>query len=157
MKAILFLLLPLIILKTNSQINNDYSIDSFLDYLQNSGYYEVILGIKLLYGNDYAISFCKTYVAMTSDCELVVVIYMIIRTATPVKPSYTLQEENDKIDEIVNYIKQTFLDILLKNNNNDINEVNDKLEIFKNTLIKEFKKNKSEEKDKGAEYKEKKE
>ena len=157
MKAILLLLLSLIILKANSQSNDEYSINSFLDYLQESGYYEVIFGIKLSYGNDYAIGFCKTYVAMTSDCELVVVIYMIIRTATPVKPSYTLQEENDKIDEIVNYIKQTFLDILLKNNNNDINEVNDKLEIFKNTLIKEFKKNKSEEKDKGAEYKEKKE
>ena len=166
MKAILLLLLSLIILKANSQNNNNYSIDSFLDYLQESGYYEVIFGIKLSYGNDYAIGFCKTYVAMTSDCELVVVIYMIIRIRAradikeiDVKPSSnsTVQDEIKKIDEMMNYIKQTYLDILLKNNNNDINEVNDKLVIFRKTLIKElYQKNKYKENDKYAEYKEKK-
>ena len=163
MKAILFLLLSLIILKANSQNNNNYSIEYFLDYLQNSGYYEVILGIKLSFGNDYAICFCKTYVTMTLHCEEVVVIYMTPITAIPEeketedKPpsNNTLQHEIDKIDEMMNYIKQKYLDILLKNNNNDINEVNDKFEKLKNTLIKEFKKNnKYEKNDKYAEYKE---
>ena len=58
---------------------------------------------------------------------------------------------------MMNYIKQTYLDILLKNNNNDINKVNDKLVIFRKTLIKElYQKNKYKENDKYAEYKEKK-
>ena len=100
---------------------------------------------------------------MTLHCEEVVVIYMTPITAIPEvketedKPpsNNTLQHEIDKIDEMMNYIKQKYLDILLKNNNNDINEVNDKFEKLKNTLIKEFKKNnKYEKNDKYAEYKE---
>ena len=137
MKPILLLLLPLIIFKANSQ---NYSIDYLLDYLQKSGYYEVIFSIKSLYGNDFAIGFCKTYVVMTLHCEEVVAVYMIkiggTRGANSVKPSSKIvpQNEIDKINDLIDFLNQNYLDILLKNNNNDMNEVKKKSIILKKTL-----------------------
>ena len=47
-----------------------------LDYLEKTGYYEVIIEIKSVLGNDIAIDFCKDFV-QSQDCEEVVKIYMI--------------------------------------------------------------------------------
>ena len=52
-----------------------YSINEFLNYLQENGYYEIIHQIKIYYGDDVAISFCQGLVE-TGDCETVVKVYM---------------------------------------------------------------------------------
>ena len=72
MKALLLLLLPLIIF--NLDLSN-YSINSFLDYLQETGLYEVIRNVKMLLGDDVAVEFCKEFVK-SNDCKTVVIIYM---------------------------------------------------------------------------------
>ena len=72
MKAIVLILLPLIVFNADLSV---YSIKGFLDYLQQTGYYEVIIEIKFALGNDIAIDFCKEFV-QSQDCEQVVKIYM---------------------------------------------------------------------------------
>ena len=73
MKALLFILLPFIIF--NVELTN-YSIKPFIDFLQKSGYYEVIRSVKKELGSDIAIAFCKEFVLQTNDCKEVVTIYM---------------------------------------------------------------------------------
>ena len=72
MKAIVFILLPFIVFNVDLSV---YSIKKLLDYLQKTGYYEVIIEIKSVLGNDIAIDFCKDFV-QSQDCEEVVNIYM---------------------------------------------------------------------------------
>ena len=72
MKAIVFILLPLIVF--NVDLNN-YSINAFLDYLQHTGYYEVIEDIKIYAGIDVAIDFCLNFI-QSNDCEKVIKFYM---------------------------------------------------------------------------------
>ena len=72
MKAIVFILLPLIVF--NVDLNN-YSIKVFLDYLQHTGYYEVIEDIKIFAGIDVAIDFCLNFI-QSKDCEKVIKVYM---------------------------------------------------------------------------------
>ena len=71
MKAIAVLLLIIFIVDGQST----YSIDAFLDYLQENGYYEIILQVKITFGDDIAIDVCKQLV-QTNDCEIVVKTYM---------------------------------------------------------------------------------
>ena len=71
MKLFIFLFLTLFL-----TINNDYSIDSFLDYLQEKGYWEIILNVKITFGNDVAIDICTALTESPHDCEKVVRIYM---------------------------------------------------------------------------------
>ena len=73
MRALLFILLPFIIF--NVELIN-YSIKPFIDFLQKSGYYEVIRSVKIELGSDIAIAFCKEFVLQTNDCKEVVTIYM---------------------------------------------------------------------------------
>ncbi len=54
---------------------DDYSINALLNFLQSEGYYEIIYEIKLYFGDDVAIAFCKEIV-QTEDCDIVVRIYM---------------------------------------------------------------------------------
>ena len=71
MKAIAVLLLIIFIVDGQST----YSIDAFLDFLQENGYYEIILQVKMTFGDDIAIDVCKQLV-QTNDCEIVVRTYM---------------------------------------------------------------------------------
>ena len=74
MKAILFILFPLIIFNFDL---SKYSINKFIEYLEETGYYEVISNIKSVLGDDMAIDVCKEFVK-SNDCEVVIRTYMII-------------------------------------------------------------------------------
>ena len=58
-----------------SNIKGGYSIDYVLDYLQENGYYDIILQIKIYLGDDVAIEVCKQFIA-TYDCDIIVRVYM---------------------------------------------------------------------------------
>ena len=62
------LLLPLIILNIDL---SKFSINILLDYLHETGFYEVLTNVKNKLGNDIAIAVCKEYV-QSNDCEDVV-------------------------------------------------------------------------------------
>ena len=67
----------MMLLLSNIEVQGgDYSIDSFLDYLQQTGYYDLIQEIKNSFGDDIAIAVCEELV-QSNDCEIVVRIYMI--------------------------------------------------------------------------------
>ena len=72
MKTLLFIFLPLIIFNVDL---NKYSINSLLDFLENTGFYEVLKNVKIVLGNDIAIEVCKEFVN-SKDCDLVVVVYI---------------------------------------------------------------------------------
>ena len=71
MKAITFLLLFIFSFSGDTT----YSIDALLDYLQETGYYEIIYQVKKHFGDDVAIDFCEGIVK-TSHCVEVVRVYM---------------------------------------------------------------------------------
>ena len=72
MRALLFILLPFIIFNVDL---TKYSIKTFINLLQKSGYYEVIRSVKIQLGEDIAIAVCKEFV-QSNDCETVVTDYM---------------------------------------------------------------------------------
>ena len=71
MKALAVLLSLLIVLNAKTS----YSIDEFLNYMHESGYYGLITQIKYSYGTDIAISFCKEIIK-SEHCDLLVRIYI---------------------------------------------------------------------------------
>ena len=75
MKTLAVLLSLLIVLNVKSS----YSIDDFLNYLQETGYYDIIVQIKYYYNEDIAISFCKEIIK-SEHCDILVRIYIPCRT-----------------------------------------------------------------------------
>ena len=75
MKTIGYLFFMMLLLSNIEVQGGDYSIDTFLDYLQEKGYYELIQEIKNAFGDDVAIAVCKELV-QSNDCEIVVRVYM---------------------------------------------------------------------------------
>ena len=76
-----------------------YSINELINYLQESGYYDVIQQLKIYFGDDVAISFCLETVE-SDDCETVVKVYM--HTKIPLYSTLPLS-----LDEIINNLKKT--------------------------------------------------
>ena len=79
----------------------DYSIDSFLDYLQETGYYDLIQVIKNTFGDNVAIDVCKE-LAKNSDCECLVRVYMIKTDGSgmgKITPGHIHIENNEEILE----------------------------------------------------------
>ena len=74
MKAIGYLLLAAFIISNIDGLAN-YSIKTFIDYLQESGQYDIIFAIRKFLGNDVAIEYCKQLVE-TEHCDDVVRVYM---------------------------------------------------------------------------------
>ena len=72
MKPLIFLFL---ILTTISNIKGDYSINTFLNYLQEKGLYDLLVEVKSFFGTDVSISFCKQ-LSKTVDCDTVVRVYI---------------------------------------------------------------------------------
>ena len=60
-----------------------YSIDVLLDYLRETGYYELIQEIKRVLGDDIAIDVCEELVK-NGDCEIVVRVYMNTKGTLPI-------------------------------------------------------------------------
>ena len=72
MKSLIFLFL---ILTTISNIKGDYSILTFLNYLQEKGLYDLLVEVKSYFGTDVSISFCKQLV-QNSDCDTIIRVYI---------------------------------------------------------------------------------
>ena len=67
----------MILILSNIEVQGgSYSIQPFLDYLQEKGYYEIIQAIKNSFGDDIAIAVCKE-LTKSNDCEEVVRVYMV--------------------------------------------------------------------------------
>ena len=75
MKIMRYLFYMILILSNIEVQGGSYSIDSFLNYLQENGYYDLIQAVKIYFGDDIAIDVCKGLVE-TNDCEIIVRIYM---------------------------------------------------------------------------------
>lgn len=100
MKAISILLLIIFFAYEQSS----YSIDTLINYLQESGYYDIIQQIKLIYGDDVAISFCQELVD-TGDCRTVVKIYMT--------PNINVSPRDDKeLDKLIKDLPTDFVEDL---------------------------------------------
>ena len=74
MKALYLLFIVFIL--SNVGVKGNYSISTLLNYLQEKQYYDIIFQIKLSFGDDVAISVCRSFIA-TFQCEEVVKVYMI--------------------------------------------------------------------------------
>ena len=70
---LLFTLLLTIAIFVN--VKGDFSINPLLDYLQESGYYQILAQIKYHIGEDLAIDVCKDLVA-SIHCEEIIRIYI---------------------------------------------------------------------------------
>ena len=97
MKELLFIIiLPLIALNGL----DESSINFFLNYILETGYYDVFESIKKVFGSDVAIDFCKEFL-QTNDCEEAINVYMSNKDKAKRAPSYTSFyikiEENSKI------------------------------------------------------------
>ena len=126
MKTLLFIFLPLIIFNVDL---NKYSINSLLDFLENTGFYEVLKNVKIVLGNDIAIEVCKEFVN-SKDCDLVVVVYI------PIKQPEELNDNSNRDD--FDFFEEIGLEeLLMKDENLEIlsqfytkNEILDKSKII---------------------------
>ena len=69
LKKLLFTLLIIFSVKAN------YSIQSFIDYVKNKGFYDIIFQVKISLGKDVAIEVCFSMVE-NSQCDELVRVYM---------------------------------------------------------------------------------
>ena len=72
MKFYSFLLAALLI----SLANSDYSLNSFINYIQENLLYEILLNIKCIFGDDICIAFCETF-TKSKECESYVKTYLM--------------------------------------------------------------------------------
>ena len=76
MNSFRYLLCMILILSNIEPLKGEYSIDSFINYLQEIGYFNLIQEIKLFYGEDIAVDVCEKLVD-NNNCEAVVRVHMI--------------------------------------------------------------------------------
>ena len=120
MKAIGYLLLAAFIISNIDGFAN-YSIKTFIDYLQESGQYDIIFAIRKFLGNDVAIEYCKQLVE-TEHCDDVVRVYMNKEndssSSGPRKIPPKLPSEDD-----LNLESQIIFDKLAINNDDEKSEI----------------------------------
>ena len=77
MKCSIILLLFLLIAANVDiiDISDDFTIDTFLNYLQSFGYYKVFDEVKCKFGDDVAIELCRLF-TRSPHCEEVLRVYM---------------------------------------------------------------------------------
>ena len=90
MKALAIVLLSLLIVL---DVKADYSMAPFIDYMQEKGYYDILVQVKFYYGVDIAIDLCKQFVA-SNDCDPLVRTYF---------PSGT-RKDNEEMKTLENII-----------------------------------------------------
>ena len=104
MKTIRYLFYMILILSNIGVLRGDFSIAPFLNYLQETGYYDIILSVKLYFGDDVAIDICQELV-QSNDCESVVRIYMTNPSSNESGPRRSRANNNSEINEkLLNYI-----------------------------------------------------
>ena len=90
MKALKTLLIILLLFYfLNGQ--KGYSTNELLDYLHETGYYDIIQRIKNTFGPDVAIDFCKALTG-NKDCEEVVNVYMTDSESLPFNPETPIED-----------------------------------------------------------------
>ena len=134
MKTIRYLFYMILILSNIEVLKGDYSIDTFLNYLQETGYYDIIQAIKIYYGDDIAIDICKE-LAQSNDCETVVRVYMIIEKRDKKKQSKNFNnteiiEINENYQPIIEYFENEY------NINEEMRELIEVILSFYENLIK---------------------
>ena len=72
MKPFLFLLIGLLII---NNVQGDYSINTFLNYLHETGYFEILVQVKFHFGPDVSIYVCLEFVN-SNFCEEVIRVYI---------------------------------------------------------------------------------
>ena len=105
----------------------NYSINFILDYLQQSGLFEVIGNVKNLLGDDIAIEVCKEFVK-SNDCKTVVIIYMCKEPAPKNDDAYTHTNSLDFVFEFEDENKNENEKKNENENENNENENKNKIE-----------------------------
>ena len=110
MKTIRYLFCVILLLSYIEVQGGDYSIDSFLDYLQETGYYDIMQSIKLYFGDDVAIDICQELVH-SNDCETIVRVYMTSGSGSG--PNHAPAHNNpdpdyELIEKLLEYIIKKF-------------------------------------------------
>ena len=102
MNTIRYLFYMMLLLSNIEVLRGSYSIDSLLDYLQEKGYYDIILAIKTYFGDDVAIDFCQELV-QSNNCEEVVRVYTATQSPAPdtdgSEPQYAPPYINPEVEE----------------------------------------------------------
>ena len=106
MKALGYLLFIAFIL---SNVKSDYSINILLDFLQEKGYYNIIQHVKIIFGDNIAISVCKSFIE-TIHCEEVVRVYIASSSKARARGASSEEDlipgEEDLIPEAKNILKK---------------------------------------------------
>ena len=113
MKFLVFIFISLFL--ALNKCDEEYSINTLLNFLQSTGYYEIIYETKLYFGDDVAIAICQEIV-QTKHCYEVVTVYM------PPPPSPKKCPPNGK-DIIKNIISRPKIHENLISNINILNRV----------------------------------
>ena len=98
LSVIVILLNFLFIVKGQDYTAEKYTINPFINYLQENNYWEILVQVSIYFGNDISIEICKSFVP-SPHCEEVVRIY--------ISPAYTrMKKENEKynIIELPNFL-----------------------------------------------------
>ena len=107
MKTLLYLFCIILILSNIEVQGGSFSIDDFLDYLQEKGYYDIIQAVKNSFGDDIAIAVCEELVK-SNDCEIVVRIYMT-NGGGGGGPNKAKSNVNKKLyEEIIEYLEKIY-------------------------------------------------
>ena len=132
MKSYGYLLLLLFILPNIDVVWGSFSIDEILNYLQETGYYDLLQAIKIEFGNDVAIDVCEALI-QSSDCKTIITIYMTDKyrlleeiekfgnafIENPIIYRLKLEKEkiiiNGKVWPVVDLILFQFYDVLKRN------------------------------------------
>ena len=114
MKTIRYLFYMMLLLSNIEVQGGDFSINAFLDYLQEKGYYEVLQAIKIYYGDDIAIAVCNE-LTQSNDCITVVRIYMTPDIGGNGSSHIPIHINPESDDKIFKAIKQKYDDKLFDN------------------------------------------
>ena len=150
MKVIIFLLFVIFAFSGDAT----YSIDALLDYLQETGFYEIIFQVKNNFGNDVAIDFCKGIVK-NAHCEEVIRVYMPESSGLPhcpkdemnldlkAKPSENFIKEIKILLKEASQVTKYYIIFFVNNYNVLITKMNEKdiLKLIKNFIDKYGNKN----------------
>ncbi len=108
---IILFLLNFIVINTKE----DYTINTFLNYLKDNKLYEILVMVKTYLGDDIAISLCKDFVP-SNHCEEVVKVYIVV----VLKETRSGGDDNITVKKILNYNYPNLLNFLGQKKFNEI-------------------------------------
>ena len=112
MKFSMILILSLLFVVKS--IDKDYSIDTFIDYLQNKNYYEIIADVKSEYGTNVSIKVCRL-MCESPFCEDFVRMYLPPNLSSLAKRAVGSDDIYYKPKKLKDYLyDKNYMRILLK-------------------------------------------